>query len=346
VKLILVGDINLMGAQDPEAPFRQLKGEFRTAGVVFGNLECCLYDPPAGYGAQDEGFYAAVAKGGDALKQAGLSAVGVANNVNYGAGPIMSSVARLDQLGIPHTGAGANLTAARRPAIVERDGVRVGFLQRTSIYWATHHEARAASPGVAVIQGNTAWQLPMHNWRPDAPPLNRPGLPPEVVTWVEPKYLTSFQEDIAALRREVDLVVASCHWGVWEDVLEYMADIAHGAIDAGADVVVGHGPHYALPVEVYKGKPIFYGLGCFSFHTGHAGDKFGDWVGMLARLQVEAKAITGVSFQLVRHNEKNETYLCRLDAEQETLKAIERRSKTYGTRFTISADEVLVVTAP
>jgi poly-gamma-glutamate synthesis protein (capsule biosynthesis protein) len=341
-KIILAGDINLMGAADPEAPFRQVKAEFRSADVVFGNLECCLYDPPAAYGVHDEGFYAPVGTAGEALKRAGLSAVGIANNVNYGAGPILSSVARLDQLGILHTGAGANLSAARLPAIVEREGVRVGFLQRTSIYWATHHEARADSPGVAVVQGNTAWQLPMHNWRPDAPPLNRPGLPPQVVTWVEPQYLKSFQDDIAALRRGVDIVIASCHWGVWEDVLQYMTEIAHGAIDAGADAVVGHGPHYSLPVEVYKGRPIFYGLGCFSFHTGHAGDKFGDWVGMLARLTVEAKVLTSASFQFVRHNEQNETYLCRLAAEQKTLREIESRSKNYGTRFTASGDEVLV----
>ena len=50
-----------------------------------------------------------------------------------------------------------------------------------------------------------------------------------------------------------------------------MTEIAHAAIDAGADLVIGHGPHYSLPVEVYRGKPIFYGLGSFSFHTGHGG---------------------------------------------------------------------------
>ena len=66
-----------------------------------------------------------------------------------------------------------------------------------------------------------------------------------------------------------------------------MTEIAHAAIDAGADVVIGHGPHYSLPVEIYKGKPIFYGLGSFSFHTGHGGLKHGDWVGMLARVVID-----------------------------------------------------------
>ena len=52
-----------------------------------------------------------------------------------------------------------------------------------------------------------------------------------------------------------------------------MTEIAHAAIDAGADIVMGHGPHYSLPVEMYKGRPIYYGLGNLSFHTGHVGRK-------------------------------------------------------------------------
>jgi poly-gamma-glutamate synthesis protein (capsule biosynthesis protein) len=43
------------------------------------------------------------------------------------------------------------------------------------------------------------------------------------------------------------------HWGLHKEVLAYMPEIAHAAIDAGADLVIGHGPHHALPVEVYRG---------------------------------------------------------------------------------------------
>ena len=108
------------------------------------------------------------------------------------------------------------------------------------------------------------------------------------MTWADRAYLKSFTDQIAALRRETDLVVASCHWGLGEEVLDYMTEIAHAAIDAGADIVVGHGPHYSLPVEVYRGKPIFYGLGSFSFHTGHGGRRHGDWIGMMARIEAGA----------------------------------------------------------
>jgi poly-gamma-glutamate capsule biosynthesis protein CapA/YwtB (metallophosphatase superfamily) len=57
-----------------------------------------------------------------------------------------------------------------------------------------------------------------------------------------------------------EIIVASFRGGDWE-VLQYMTQIAHDT-DAGADVVVGS-PHFSLPIEVYKGKQIFYGLGSF-----------------------------------------------------------------------------------
>src|SRR6202000_929536 len=96
-----------------------------------------------------------------------------------------------------------------------------------------------------------------------------------------------FTEDVAALRGRADIVVVSLHWGLHKEVFAYMRELAHAAIDAGADIVIGHGPHYSLPVEVYRDKPIFYGLGSFSFHTGHAGQRHGDWLGMIVRVTCE-----------------------------------------------------------
>jgi poly-gamma-glutamate capsule biosynthesis protein CapA/YwtB (metallophosphatase superfamily) len=318
--MILVGDVNLMNVADPAVPFARVGGELRDADLVFANLECCLYAPPPDHGVEHEGFYADPEIAGEALKRGGIAAVGIANNVNYGSAAILGSIARLDRLGIGHTGAGPNLDAARAPAIVAADGLRVGFLQRSSVYWPTNHEATERGAGIAVIRGHTAYQVPAHKTRPEIPPMNRPGIPPIVVTWADRAYLASFVEDIMALRNAADLVVASCHWGLGEEVLEYMSEIAHAVIDAGADIVIGHGPHYSLPVELYQGKPIFYGLGSFSFHTGHGGRRHGDWIGMMAK--VEAGAGGGVvraRFRFVRHNAANETVPCALAAEGATF---------------------------
>jgi poly-gamma-glutamate capsule biosynthesis protein CapA/YwtB (metallophosphatase superfamily) len=328
--LVLVGDVNLMNLEDPAVPFARVGDAFASADCLFGNLECLLYHPPDGHSVEQEGFFADPAVGGEALQLAGFAAMGLANNVNYGAAAILGSIERLDRIGLAHTGAGVDVAAARAPAIVERGGLRFGFLQRSSVYWPTNHEA-GKSAGIAVLRAHTAYQVPAHKTRPEIPPMNRPGIPPIVVTWPDRAYLAAFAEDIAALRRRADIVVASCHWGLGEEVLDYMVEIAHAAVDAGADIVIGHGPHYSLPVEAYKGKPIFYGLGSFSFHSGHGGRRHGDWIGMMARIEIAAGQVGETSFSFVRHNEANETVLRPLAAETATLARVTAASARLNT---------------
>jgi poly-gamma-glutamate synthesis protein (capsule biosynthesis protein) len=335
---MFTGDVNLMNVTDPFVPFAKIVDTLRRADVLFGNLECCLFDPGNQRSVSDEGFWASPAAG-QALKLAGYHALGNANNVNYGAAAITSSLAELDRLGLPHTGAGRNAAEAEAPAIVELEGKRVGFLQRTSVYWPTDHEASEHSPGVAALRGITAYQLPLHKTRPEIPPANRPGVPPIIVTWADRDYLARYRADVEALRKRVDIVVASHHWGLHEEVLDYMTEIARCAIDAGADVVIGHGPHYSLPVEMYKRKPIFYGLGSFSFHTGHGGRRHGNWVGMLACVTLDERDVGRASFQFVRHNDANETILTAMKDEQETLEKLRKRSAAFATTIDVEGDE-------
>lgn len=340
ITLQLTGDINLMNVDDPDLPFNRVLPHLQRADLLFGNLECCFYQPPGAVSVSDEGFFAQPTAA-RALKIAGYAAVGNANNVNYGSEPIRSSLDVLDGLGIPYTGAGRNRSEARRPVIVTRNGLRYGFLQRTSVYWPTNHEAGEHSPGVAALRGHTAYQLPLHRISPDIPPSNRPGVPPVIVTWADPKYLAEYVDEIRALRKEVDILVASQHWGFKEDVLEYMTEIAHAAIDAGADVVIGHGPHYSLPVEIYKGKPVYYGLGSFCFHTGHGGRKHGDWLGMLARVTFDGGRVAEAAFEFVRHNDSNETVICDLGREQAGLEALRKRSSAFNTRLDVRGNAVV-----
>jgi poly-gamma-glutamate capsule biosynthesis protein CapA/YwtB (metallophosphatase superfamily) len=328
-----------MNVTDPAIPFSLVAEEFREADIVFSNLECCLYRPSSLHSVEHEGFFADPEIAGEALQTAGIQAVGIANNVNYGEAAIMASIARLDELGVAHTGAGANRALARAPAILSRNGMRFGFLQRSSVYWPTNHEAGEHSPGIAVIRGHTAYHAPMHGSRP---PANRPGIPPEIVTWADPVYLQRLEEDVGALRGQAEVVVASFHWGLHKEVLHYMTEIAHRAIDAGADLVIGHGPHYSLPVEVYRGKPIFYGLGSFSFHTGHGGAKHGDWLGMMARISLSGGAIESAAFQFVRHDAQNRTVPRALADEGAAFDEIARASAVFGTELTAQGDRVSI----
>jgi len=343
--LMLTGDVNLMNVTDPRVPFARVADTLGRADVLFGNLECCFYEPAAAHALEREGFYAPLAAG-QALVVGGYRAIGNANNVNYGEEAIRSSLARLDELGIAYAGAGLSRQAARAPAIITHEGLRFGFLQRTSVYWATGHEATDNSPGVAVLTGHTAYEPPLQTRLGGGPPANRPGIPAVTHTWADAKSLAEFTSDLRALRAAADVVVASHHWGLSEDVLEYQVEIAHAAIDAGADVVMGHGPHYACAVEMYRGKPIFYGLGSFSFHTGHGGRAHGDWVGLLARVTFDDSALVEVAFSLVRHDARNQTYVCDPSLDKEAVEQITRRCDKFGTPLALSGSELIVWKQP
>ena len=342
--MILTGDINLLGVDDPAVPFRAVAGTLRAADVVFSNLECCLYAPvqsrvmarddQSGY----EGFYVAPAAG-EALRLAGIHGIGNANNQNYGTEAILASNENLDRLGIPHAGTGRNQAAARAPIIIQRNRLRFGFLQRTSQYWPNNHEAGDFFPGVAALKAYTAYQPPYY--KDNNIPPNRPGAPAKIVTWTDRDYLAAFGQDIAALKAQSDIVVSSHHWGYGHDILDYQTEIAHAAIDAGADVVMGHGPHYPLAIEIYKGKPVFYGLGMFCFiksnkraHTG--------WVGMIAHVGLEQGSIVEVGCSFVRQNPDTQVVLRSAEQEAGEIARLQAESKRFGTVLQPAGEKVIV----
>ncbi len=377
--LYLVGDVGLFGFDDARIPFALAAPTLAKADVLFGNLECCLSAPPSfgsaqceepqhpGAGAEtklggkrrlggwdprfsfldQDGLFADPTLG-EALLLGGFDAVGCANNQTYGAEQIVASLSRLDALGIKHTGAGVNRSAAREPAIVSKPGMSVGFLQYTSVYWPNNHEAGLNYPGVAVIKGYTSYQ-PIVEY----PIGNRPGVPLIVTTWADKHHLAQMQDDVKKLRSKVDLVVSSHHWGFLDEVFQYQEEIAHAAIDAGADIVIGHGPHQPLAVEVYRGRPVFYGLGNFAFKFRHwrstkgaidAGVTGKDaWIGILVDVAFSDGAIRKVAFRTVRHNEQFQAAIRHASDDVELVERIKQFSSIYGTAFSISSEETVVL---
>ena len=255
--MILTGDVNLMGVDDPAVPFARVRNEFAAADIVFSNLECCLYDPPRGHAVENEGFFASptdrrrnAARRGHHRRRHRQQ-----RELRRGGDHRLDRATRSTRHSTHRRR--NERRGCTRAIIVPRNGINYGFLQRSSVFWPTNHEAGPNATGIAVIRAHTAYQVPMHKTRREIPPMNRPGIPPVIITWADPDYLRLFTDDIAELRARADIVVASCHWGLHKEVLAYMREIGHAAIDAGADIVIGHGPHYSLAVEMYRGKPIY-----------------------------------------------------------------------------------------
>ena len=94
--------------------------------------------------------------------------------------------------------------------------------------------------------------------------------------------LSGFYPIVKKLDAENDYVVVHIHWGTEYSLVAtgVQKNIAHKLIDNGADVVIGHHPHVIEPVEIYKGKAIFYSLGNFVFDQTDPVTKDGLGVGL------------------------------------------------------------------
>jgi len=96
---------------------------------------------------------------------------------------------------------------------------------------------------------------------------DQPGTPCRVHTFANREDLAGMCEDVCAARRVADVVVVSMHWGIHfvpASIADYQREVGRAAIDAGADLVLGHHAHILKGFEVYRGRAIFYSLGNFA----------------------------------------------------------------------------------
>ena len=197
-----------------------------------------------------------------ALKAGGFDLVTYASNHTMDCGPdvMADTIALLREHGILCVGAGENIVEARRPVILERKKVRIAFLSYCSILpaWSWAEESR---PGVAPLRVRTHYEMTESD---------QPGCPPRIFTYPHEDDVKALKEDIRGAKSKADVVVVGLHWGlhyVRAKLAAYQQPVAHAAIDAGADLVVGTHPHILKGIEVYNGKAIFYSLGNFALDS-------------------------------------------------------------------------------
>ncbi len=255
MRIMAVGDIVLQ--HDAPDPYFEPTAELtRAADVAIGQIEVphttetgvtaiTVPSPPSR--PDDLG----------AMARAGFEIGTVAGNHAFDLGErgVLDTLDNAHRFGILTCGTGANLEAAEQPAIIERAGRRVGVLSFNCVgpreSWATSRKA-----GSAFVKVLTHFDLDDLN----------PGNPPQIYTFCDRVTLTRMTDAIERLRAEVDLVVVALHKGYGHtpariDAYEY--ELAHAAVDAGADLVIGHHAHIMRGVEMYRGKAIFHGLGNF-----------------------------------------------------------------------------------
>lgn len=277
-----VGDINLLDFPTERTPFHRVLPYFEALDVSLGSLEGLLAAPEELF--YKKGFIHVGEGHAPNIAGAGFKALNLASNVTYGRDAIARTIEQLDAAGIAHTGAGLDRGQARRPAIIEVGGLKIGLVSRTSVFWPKGHEALENQAGVAALRVTTTYQ-------PHPRLLEMPGGPPIVHTIPNQEELAELTAEVAALRDRVDLLFAYFHYGVssQRDVAQYQRTVGRAVIDAGADAVFGSHAHVVQPIEVHAGKPIFFGLGQLIFGWPHvARVNHPGRPGLVAELAIEA----------------------------------------------------------
>lgn len=271
--LLAVGDIEVRpSGQVPESQgwdadeqFDLVRPILTSGDLTFGQLETPMSNrnAPAGPGASarqalDPDQIASV------LRRGGVNVMSFAGNHTSSMGPdaIADTLQAAKAHDITLMGAGMNIKEARQPAILERKGVKVGFLAYCSVV-PEGEEAREDKAGMTPMRATTRYELV--DWQA--------GSPPRVISEAFPDDLQAMVEDIQRLRPQVDVLVVSYHWGIHFEpatIAMYQYEVGHAAIDAGADMILGHHPHILKPVEVYRGKPIIYSMGNFVFDCSYS----------------------------------------------------------------------------
>lgn len=307
VTINAVGDIMLAGSGTAlfnrsgyDYPFSATSAVLRQGDLTIGNLESPITRSGKEFTGKKFRFRSSPAAAA-ALQRAGFHHLSLANNhiLDYGAGGLQDTLAALDSLGITHAGAGADLDAARRGTIVTVKGVRIALLSYSLTYPAEFY-ARTDRPGTA------------------------------------PGHEQLYRADIARAKRSADYVIVSFHWGVESAALprDYQKSTAHRAIDAGADVILGHHPHVLQGIEYYKGGVVFYSLGNFAFASrSKVADK-----SMIARITLDngISAVEVIPLNVLYTDVRYQPQLLAESGGKVVAERLNRLSSGMGTVITAS----------
>ena len=240
VSLVAVGDISFSRGvermvkkqKDLNYPFLKIRDYLKSADLVFGNLETPITEGPE---IPDfEMVFRSNPGTEQTLKQAGFSVLSLANNhtPNFGEQGLKDTFNYLAEVGIKFVGAGNNEQEANQPVYIETKGIKFAFLayNDTDIVPASY-EAANSHAGTAFMRTE------------------------------------KMAEAVKEAKQKTDFVIISMHAGIeyTDKPNDSQVNFAHAAIDAGADLVIGHHPHVVQTMEKYKGKYIFYSLGNFVF---------------------------------------------------------------------------------
>ena len=318
INLTAVGDIYLGGRmqehviKDPTYPFAATLPILKDSNLLLGNLEVPL--SLKGKVWLDKTYtLQSDPRGVHALKAGNFHVVTLANNhiMDFGPDALYETISILDKHGILHAGAGANLTEARKPAVVKTGNLTIAILAYNNTF-PLEFNASHKKPGTAY------------------------GKLPHII------------DDInKAKENGANFVVVTFHWS--SELLEYPKDyqkqFAHKCIDAGASLIIGHHPHVLQGLEVYRGGLIAYSLGNFAFGT--YSNKVKDSIILKVLLDTEGILEAIIYPVNVNNHEVNFQTRLRKGADgQRVIRKLQELSSPFGLRILLNEDGTGIIKIP
>ncbi len=320
LRFIAVGDIMLGRGvgywiekkRSYDMAFDKVKQFLNVGDIVFCNLESPLTASAKGLNPNGKIVLKAKPEAITALTSAGFNMASLSNNhiLDYYDKGLFDTMELLDQHGIVHAGGGRNLDEARKLAVIEKNGLKIGLLAYTDMAEITF----AGDPYLSFAAG------------------------PEK-SGVAPRKYELIREDIQKARDQVDLLAVSLHWGIEDSfrITPEQVEFAHSLIDDGADMILGHHPHQFQGIEIYKGKPILYSMGNFIFDQNEAENM----ESFIVDMKYKGTELTGLTAIPVRTLEKSYVDVQTGTDAQAILKRQAALSADLGTEPEIR-DDILV----
>jgi len=265
--LFLAGDSIIVepwsAIADP--PFLKLIDEVRSADAAVTNLETVIHEFK-GYPQADSGgiHMASPPVIATELAWAGFDVVGHANNhsFDYGSIGVLETLDNVKKAGLALAGSGKDLQSAREPAYFESPKGVLAVVSAASTYTSYGRAGRSR----ADVHGRPGVNPLKVSWHRTLAITDSISVTIRTKARIDPADLEANLDAVRAARARADLVVFSLHA---HETGSWLSPLAHRLIDAGADVVLTHGPHEVRGIEIYRCRPILYGLGDFVYQAQH-----------------------------------------------------------------------------
>ncbi len=287
-----------------EPPFLEMIKLIRSADVAFTNFEMLLHDyEPYPMHKSGGTYMRAKPSMAKELIWAGFDIVSTANNHtgDYGSEGMRLTLKYLNDYGLVNAGAGESLEEAREAKFIETSKARVALISCASTFpdhsrAGTSRGDTSSRPGLSPLRFNTEFTVTKAHFdnikklKKDIEPSKfskedknslteinfsgrnyKVGKENIIITKTNQKDLKEIERVVGSSVHMADYTIVTIHAhesdGKKSVPAKFLIEFSRKMIDAGADVVVGHGPHVLRGIEIYKGKPIFYSLANFMFQN-------------------------------------------------------------------------------